>query len=396
MLNAKEMFTPTVQATPKAAAPAVLKESKTNNGIRVISLDNGAASVTVNVAILAGSRAGTAKECGFAHVLATTAFAGTKNQTGLRMMRTLENHGAKVSASASREAITYTLSCTDNVVGDCVRELADAICNPVGEDKNHYITDAILAAKVTAKDHNDCGDSQLEDLLHDAAFGAMSPLGAPVIDATAHKAKVGKLMAFRSRNFTAGNTIITGTGISHENLKALVDANFSGLKGPASPVNPSPFEGGEAKVRADLGGATHIGLAFPVSSADAPAFAVLAQKLSASAAKGVVAFHNQFRDQGLFGIKVSADNVKDANALLQGAVESIKKVSVSEGDVKRAALSESNLVSSAITGVASGSKASVSQAAAAAKAALSGKFAYAVYGATAGTASHASVAALLK
>ena len=97
MLNAKELFTPTVSVTPKAAAPAVLKESKTSSGIRVISLDNGAASVTVNVAVLGGSRAGTPQECGFAHVLASTAFSGSKNQTGLRLMRTLENHGAKVS-----------------------------------------------------------------------------------------------------------------------------------------------------------------------------------------------------------------------------------------------------------------------------------------------------------
>jgi predicted Zn-dependent peptidase len=57
-------------------------------------------------ALSCGSRHELFPEKGAAHLLAHAAFAGTQKESGLRLMRSLENHGCTVGASANREQVS--------------------------------------------------------------------------------------------------------------------------------------------------------------------------------------------------------------------------------------------------------------------------------------------------
>lgn len=56
---------------------------------------------------MSGSRAESAAEKGAAQLLSVSAFAGTKNQSGLKLVRGLEDLGAKISSSSDREKVSY-------------------------------------------------------------------------------------------------------------------------------------------------------------------------------------------------------------------------------------------------------------------------------------------------
>ena len=61
--------------------------------------------VSVKFSISAGSSAETLGEKGAAQLLAATAFVGTGKRSGIRLVRDLENLGAKFSAVADREQV---------------------------------------------------------------------------------------------------------------------------------------------------------------------------------------------------------------------------------------------------------------------------------------------------
>lgn len=61
--------------------------------------------VSINFAVLCGSRAESLSEKGAAHLLSVAAFAGTGKRSGLRLMRDLEDMGAVVGASVDREKV---------------------------------------------------------------------------------------------------------------------------------------------------------------------------------------------------------------------------------------------------------------------------------------------------
>jgi predicted Zn-dependent peptidase len=409
VLRATEKFTfGVVDSTARAPAAAVTTATTNASGIKINTVDNGSSSVTLSFSLVgAGSRSEGPHELGYAQLLAATAFTGSSTQTGLRAMRTLEDHGAKVHASASRDAVTYHVSCMADKVDGVTAVIADAITNPVTEDKYYYIGEGRGALKALQDRHFASGFSQLDDALHEAAYGAGSPLGGATHDPRALTSAVDPVMAFRARTFVPGNLHVCGTGVSHSALSEAVDKHFrfhSGGKNalPATQLPPSPYVGGDVKVRTSSEKAW-AGIAFPVpAGAAAGAYYVLHSALSQAAPAGTRVFHNQYADGGILGFKVEGDSAADASKALEGAIASLKAVAaagVTDAAVKNATLGVGDhaaLVVHALTGTGSRG-ATAAQAAAAAKALLAvARPAYAVYGATAGSASYEAVKNMLK
>ncbi len=394
-LVATEMFSHsniTVEhSTPKSPE---LKDSKTSNGIRVITLDNGAPFVGLTFNVTGGSRAENMNESGYSHLLSSLAFNGSANSSPLRMIRDLENTGATFDSKATREGVHYNVNVTDDHVHTVVGAVADHISNPVNHDKYYTVSENLSAAKVHLAAHTADGNAQLDDLLHEAAYGENSPLGKPIHNTSALNADVCDLMAFRSRQYTAGNIVVTASGISHDHLKAAVEGAFAGHGGAASTPVSSPYQGGDIKVRTDLNGKTYAGVAFPVpAGAAASAYAVLANHLSNI--HGITAFHHQYSDSGIFGFRCSGSPSETAeyiqvglNALKSSGSANSKGTALNSIDSGDA---DGHLMNSIVTGVPLNAVASSNDVATAAKSALNSKPAYAVYGATSGTASYADV-----
>ena len=101
-------------------------------------------------------------------------------------------------------------------------------------------------------------------LLHEAAFGENTPLGSTLLSTSLDNVDENSVLSFRSENFKTGNFVISADGLSHDTLKEVVECQFHGLSTGRTSVAASPYIGGDIRVRADLGGVTYVGLAFPV------------------------------------------------------------------------------------------------------------------------------------
>jgi hypothetical protein len=168
------------------------------------------------------------------------------------------------------------------------------------------------------------------------------------------------------------------------------------------------------KVRVDLGGETHMGLGFPATNA--AACQLLVAKLDAKLGaygfkKGAV---STFQANGMFGVYASGDAAA-ATAALSAAATELKAIAanadITDGDKAKATLANflrleggnasAALLDATLAGVvpqeaADLRKLSSADVSAAAKAALGAVPAFAVYGATAGTPSFATISKMMK
>ena len=65
---------------------------------------------------------------------------------------------------------------------------------------------------------------------------------------------------------TLDNIIVTGSSISHDSLKQLVDTLFSTVPAGPTSVQKSTYIGGDVRVRKDISGLSYVGIAFPIGS----------------------------------------------------------------------------------------------------------------------------------
>ena len=122
------------------------------------------------------------------------------------------------------------------------------------------------------------------------------------------------MLRYRAAHFVRGNLVVAANGIAQDRLEALLSgAASAGIpEGAAPTAAASRFVGGELKVRTDLNGRTHLGLAFAVPAGDAgKPYAVLnalvAGRLAHQKTRDVSSFVNCFAGQqgGLFGVETS-------------------------------------------------------------------------------------------
>lgn len=113
----------------------------------------------------------------------------------------------------------------------------------------------------------------LTQLIQEAAYGETSPLGSSLYAPSLKALAVPDVLAYRSTHFVKSNIIVTANGISNDRLKEIIDAKGhlipDGPTTPAVALAPSPYVGGDIKVRVPLSGTSHVALAFPVPSGDA-------------------------------------------------------------------------------------------------------------------------------
>lgn len=256
-------------------------------------------------------------------------------------------------------------------------------------------------------------------LLHETAFGEVSPLGGAQFAANLDNLSTEAILEYRANHFVRNNLVIAANGASVEQIKQLSDlytARLAGAEG-AKVLPESVYVGGDNKVRADLGGKTNLVVAFNVpSGSNGKAFQVLSEVLgSRLAGKGVCAssFIHQHSKTGLLGVHTSGC-ASTASKNLQTAVEELKAIAAGAGDITSAktkvaldnfsALEGKNSTTFLLNSFLAGEDASkladvrsvtpqnVSDAAAKL---LKSVPTYSVYGATAGTPTYSAIQKLL-
>lgn len=406
MLVATEAFPIEGAMTPQKSVAPVISETKLANGIKLITKDYNANMVSLKFSIMGGSGAETEVQKGAAQLLSTASFAGNKTSSGLKIVRALDDVGAIIKSSVDREKITYDVTVMPDGVATAVETVLAAIASPPYAE---YILEELkpktkLAYNARASDY----DAQLSELLHEAAFGEESTLGASMYSLNLDKLSISDVLAYRATNFVSGNVVISASGISSKDLEALVkDASVT--VGSGSPAKACPYVGGDIRVRKDMGGKTFAAIGFPVPTGEASKpYAVLSAMLSASSSV------SSYTSGGLFSITASGSPL-EVTAALDAAVTELKavvnkspqtltaiknKVTLSKMIELEGACSAA-LMSASCLGVKAASIADVrsveaSAVSAAASAMLKSVPSYAVLGKTAGTPKYDAIKQLLK
>lgn len=177
-------------------------------------------------------------------------------------------------------------------------------------------------------------------LLHEAAYGEETPLGSPFLPSKREfKALSAEaVLAFRARTYASSNLIVTASGISAANLKVLLESHLHGLpKGGEKAISlpPSPYMGGDVKVKADLEGKTVLGLGFNVAGAKGAELLVqslITAKLGKS--HHVTSFCHTYVSSTLLGFVVEGQSPAAASAALEAIVAELKSMASSSADSK--------------------------------------------------------------
>lgn len=169
----------------------------------------------------------------------------------------------------------------------------------------------------------------LQQLVNEAAYGETSPLGSSLYAPSLSKLTIPSVLDYRAKTFVSGNVIVAANGVPHDSLKEIVDAAAGCIPAGTASALRSGFVGGEVKVRTDLDGVTHLGLAFPVPAGEAgKPYAVLRAHLASKfAAKNICAQSVLFDyvDGGLLMIHASGAPAQ-ASEYLASAVQELKTV----------------------------------------------------------------------
>jgi predicted Zn-dependent peptidase len=401
-LIATEEFPISVPLTPKAKPASVVKESTLANGVKVITRENGSGTVNVKFTVLSGSSAESTSEKGAAQLLAVSSLAGTGNKSGLRLVRDLENLGAKVNAYATREKITVEVSALSCKAEAAIAAVAEALTKPPSRS---YVIEEMKPTAHTS--YPSTPQSQLLELIHEAAYGENTPLGSSFFSSNLDSLDVKDVYSFRKSVFTAGNVVVSASGIPHEALVQAIECYLHALPAGKPATPSSPYVGGDIKVKADLDGETHVALAFPFPAGnEGTPYKVLYELLSKDLEgdKAVSPFLVEYAQGGLLGFAFSGAAASTGGSIEAG-VSALKRLKTpSSVDAAKAKLSlaaalalEGEATTTALLAPAAAySSVTASAVGSAATALLSSTPTYAVYGATYGVPPYSAVVKSLK
>ena len=326
-----------------------------SNGLTIVSdpmpgLESAAVGVWVNT----GARNETQGQIGVSHMLEHMAFKGTAKRSARALSEEIEAVGGVLNAYTSREQTAFHARILKPDVALALDLLGDILINPAfADDEIARERQVVLQEIGQARDTPD-------DIIFDhlqAAIYRGQPMGWPILgeEATVAAFHRDMLKAYMASNYCAGAmTLIASGAVAHDEIVALAEKSFAGLK-PGAPAAPQAavYGGGEARFAEDLEQA-HIAFAFPgLSNADPDYF--VGQLYTAALGGGmssrlfqearekrglcysIYAFTSGFQDSGFLSVYAGtgAAEAGEIAAVVAGEMEAIA------GDLSEAELSRS-------------------------------------------------------
>jgi len=190
------------------------------------------------------------------------AFKSSLGKSHLMMVRDAERVGAATTCTASRENIVYQIDTLKSSVPEAVAMLAETALKP--QFLPWELSDQAHAINAEISDFSGNHMGSVQELMHMAAYGASSPLGAPLMAKPSATGSIDSdvLAAFVAEQFVPGKMVIAAAGYDHAELVALAKAHFGSLPaGPATVAGGDKYLGGEIRVSAE-DACTHFALGF--------------------------------------------------------------------------------------------------------------------------------------
>lgn len=340
--------------------PQDLEFTKLPNGLVIASLENYAPLSRIGLFIKAGSRYEDSNNLGTSHLLRLASTLTTKGASSFKITRGIEAVGGKLSVTATRENMAYTVE----GIRDDIEILMEFLLNVTTAPEFRRWEVAALRSqlKIDKAVAFQNPQTRIIENLHGVAYknALANPLYCP--DYRMGKITSEELHYFVQNHFTSARMALVGLGVSHSVLKQVAE-QFLNIRGGLGLAGAkAKYNGGEIREQNgdSLVHAAIVAESAAIGNAEANAFSVLQHLLGAgphikrgnnttsllsqSVAKGsqqpfdVSAFNASYSDSGLFGI-YTVSQAAAAGDVINAAYNQVKAVAqgnLSSADVQAA------------------------------------------------------------
>ncbi|MQL80448.1 hypothetical protein Taro_012909 [Colocasia esculenta] len=247
---------------PDYVEPGKTKVTTLANGVKIASETATGPAASIGLYVDCGSVYETPFSTGATHLLERMAFKSTANRSHLRVVREVEAIGGNVTASASREQMSYSFDALKTFLPQMVEVLVDCVRNPVYLDWE--VNEQLQKVKAEIAEISNNPQGLLLEAIHSAGYtGALAnPLMAT--ESSINRLSCTVLEEFVAENYTAPRLVLAASGVEHEDLVSYAEPLLSDLPKVAPPEVPkSAYVGGDYRCQADSQ-KTHVALAFEV------------------------------------------------------------------------------------------------------------------------------------
>jgi len=336
---------------PKRKSPggedrSLYRKTTLRNGVRVVTERlPSVRSISLGVWVDVGSRNERPQESGLSHFIEHLVFKGTRTRNARQIASALESVGGSLNAFTSREQTCFTARVLDEYLPEAVDILADITCRATFTPVNMNRERQVICEEIKESLDNPT------DLVHDLfarTFWGKHPLGQPIMGSleTMENMPRARLIKFISRHYRSGSIVIAASGsINHDRLVKMVRERFNFPEGRAEPAEPAErIQPERILLEEDDSAQTQFCLGFPgLAYGDRRKMAmmvlssylgggmssVLFQKIreQRGLAYSVYAYHDFFRDSGIFGVYLGTDrnHVRQAYDLIMAECRRIQK-----------------------------------------------------------------------
>lgn len=349
------------QADTKLSFPAQdAKVTRLPSGVVVATLENYSPVTSLAVLYNAGPRYESAQELGISHSLRMAASQSTEKSTQFSVAKNLQQVGASLTCTSTREQMIYAVQCLRGHVSTGLDYLNQVATSPAF--KSWELDDAKARLKVDLEVYQKNSRARLMDAIHKVAF--RDTLGNSLF---MNADRVGSftpelLESYVQSRYVSFNAAVAGIGVDHE---ALVQAarKMTFKQGNVEMGKKAKFHsGGDLRIDSSdkLVHAAVVSEGVSIGSADVVTAYVVQQALggtpfvqyglnaSSRLNKAAATVTNQpysvnslslsYSDAGLFGFQAVA-SYNDIGKVLRAVISALKQASkngFTEADVKRA------------------------------------------------------------
>jgi predicted Zn-dependent peptidase len=325
------------------------------NGVTVaIDAMPGAQSAAIGLYAGVGSRSEADGKGGLAHLVEHMVFKGARGRDARAIAEAIEDVGGSLNAWTARDQTVFHARTLAPDVGLALELIADLVRAPKLDAAELEREKLVILSEL-----GECLDAP-DDLIHDhlfeAAFGKQA-LARPVLgsEASIRSLTQADCAQWLEQQYRPSRLVISAAGkVDPGHVMLLAEALFGDLADTLPPaIEEASFAGG---VRSDRRSAEQTHLAFacpglPASHPDAPALSLFAQAVGGGMssrlfqelreerglAYSIYAWTQGFAETGIFGVNMSTDKARAAEALAL-ARETVERAAaeLSEAELKRA------------------------------------------------------------
>jgi predicted Zn-dependent peptidase len=224
-----------------AAAPdgGVVRRSVLRSGVRVLSeAVPGVRSVAFGVWVGVGSRDESPASAGASHYLEHLLFKGTRRRTALHISAALEAVGGELNAFTTKEYTCYYARVLDTDLPLAVDVVMDMVTSSLLRPTDVEAERSVILEEMAM--HDDDPTDAVHDAFAAAAWGAVSPLGRPVLGSAEQITSIPRRALarhYRDR-YRPEQLVVTAAGhLDHGRLTRLVRAALARARvdGEATP-----------------------------------------------------------------------------------------------------------------------------------------------------------------